>query len=191
MGAQRGGPPGGQLPAHPRSCLSCLPLPGLNRLLGQVLNGLSKAKLFSLHPKKGCVRTVKSHTLRPYRLQPTRFLCPWNCPGKSTGVGCHCLLQLYRYPGAARSPRRGLGAAGLWWPSPPPPRSTECHPTLPAGPVPGERGPAPLTAPLSGPGLVSGPQSGSLRTHGTPGPLDLGTEQGCSWWRPLRICFWY
>ena len=46
-------------------------------------------------------------------------------------------------PGAARSPRRGLGAAGLWWPSPPPPRSTECHPTLPAGPVPGERGPAP------------------------------------------------
>ena len=25
-------------------------------------------------------------------LQPTRFLCPWDCPGKNTGVGCHFLL---------------------------------------------------------------------------------------------------
>ena len=27
-------------------------------------------------------------------LQPTRFLCPWELSGKSTGVGCHCLLHL-------------------------------------------------------------------------------------------------
>ena len=26
-------------------------------------------------------------------LQPTRLLGPWDFPGKSTGVGCHCLLQ--------------------------------------------------------------------------------------------------
>ena len=26
-------------------------------------------------------------------LQPTRPLCPWNFPGKNTGVGCHVLLQ--------------------------------------------------------------------------------------------------
>ena len=26
-------------------------------------------------------------------LQPTRLLCPWDFPGKSTGVGCHCLLH--------------------------------------------------------------------------------------------------
>ena len=26
-------------------------------------------------------------------LQPTRLLCPWNFPGKNTGVGCHFLLQ--------------------------------------------------------------------------------------------------
>ena len=32
-------------------------------------------------------------TLRPYGLQPTRFLCPWDSPGKNTGVSCHCLLQ--------------------------------------------------------------------------------------------------
>ena len=26
--------------------------------------------------------------------QPTRLLHPWDFPGKSTGVGCHCLLRL-------------------------------------------------------------------------------------------------
>ena len=30
---------------------------------------------------------------RPHGLQPTRLLHPWDFPGKSTGVGCHCLLQ--------------------------------------------------------------------------------------------------
>ena len=25
-------------------------------------------------------------------MQPTRLLHPWDIPGKSTGVGCHCLL---------------------------------------------------------------------------------------------------
>ena len=29
----------------------------------------------------------------PHGLQPTRLLGPWDFPGKSTGVGCHCLLQ--------------------------------------------------------------------------------------------------
>ena len=32
-------------------------------------------------------------TLWPYGLQPTRLLCPWDFPGKNTGVGCHSLLQ--------------------------------------------------------------------------------------------------
>ena len=27
-------------------------------------------------------------TLWPYRLQPPRLLCPWDSPGKNTGVGC-------------------------------------------------------------------------------------------------------
>ena len=30
---------------------------------------------------------------RPHGLQPTRPLPPWDFPGKSTGVGCHCLLH--------------------------------------------------------------------------------------------------
>ena len=30
--------------------------------------------------------------LWPHRLQPTRLFCPLDSPGKSTGVGCHCIL---------------------------------------------------------------------------------------------------
>ena len=37
-------------------------------------------------------RSVLSDSSRPYGLQPTRLLRPWDFPGKSTGVGCHCLL---------------------------------------------------------------------------------------------------
>ena len=32
-------------------------------------------------------------SLQPYGLKPTRLLCPWDFPGKNTGVGCHFLLQ--------------------------------------------------------------------------------------------------
>ena len=28
-------------------------------------------------------------------LQPTRLLCPWDFLGRSTGVGCHCLLLVH------------------------------------------------------------------------------------------------
>ena len=34
-----------------------------------------------------------SDSVRPHRGQPTRFPCPWDSPGKNTGVGCHFLLQ--------------------------------------------------------------------------------------------------
>ena len=37
--------------------------------------------------------SVVSDSLPPHGLQPTRRLHPWEFPGKSTGVGCHCLLQ--------------------------------------------------------------------------------------------------
>ena len=29
----------------------------------------------------------------PYVLKPTRPLCPWDPPGKNSGVGCHVLVQ--------------------------------------------------------------------------------------------------
>ena len=39
-----------------------------------------------------CVFSVLCGSLRP----PGPFLCPWNFPGKHTGVGCHFLLQGWR-----------------------------------------------------------------------------------------------
>ena len=37
--------------------------------------------------------SVLFDSLRPHRLQPARLLCPWDSPGKNTGMGCHALLQ--------------------------------------------------------------------------------------------------
>ena len=34
-----------------------------------------------------------SDSVQPHRRQPTRLLCPWDSPGKNTGVSCHFLLQ--------------------------------------------------------------------------------------------------
>ena len=39
------------------------------------------------------VASVVSNSVRPHRQQPIRLLCPWDSPGKNTGVGCHFLLQ--------------------------------------------------------------------------------------------------
>ena len=38
-------------------------------------------------------RSVVSDPQRPHGLQPTRLLCPGDVPGKSNGLGCHCLLH--------------------------------------------------------------------------------------------------
>ena len=65
--------------------------------------GFSRQEYWSgLHFLLQCVK-VKSEsevaqlclTLQPHGLQPTRLLCPWDSPGKSTGVGCHCLCLLW------------------------------------------------------------------------------------------------
>ena len=37
------------------------------------------------------VASVVSNSVRPHRWQPTRLLCPWDSPGKNTGVGCDFL----------------------------------------------------------------------------------------------------
>ena len=34
-----------------------------------------------------------SDSVQPHKRQPTRLPCPWDSPGKNTGVGCHFLLQ--------------------------------------------------------------------------------------------------
>ena len=52
----------------------------------------------SLFPRsdlqRSCLATQSCPTLlRPHGLWPAGVLCPWNSPGKNTGVGCHFLLQ--------------------------------------------------------------------------------------------------
>ena len=37
--------------------------------------------------------SAMSDSLRPYGLQPSRLLCPWDFPGKNTGVSSHSLFQ--------------------------------------------------------------------------------------------------
>ena len=43
----------------------------------------------------GCclVTSIVSDSVWPHGLQPARLLCPWDSPGKNTGVHCHSLLQ--------------------------------------------------------------------------------------------------
>ena len=62
-----------------------------------------KSSLCELQLKEACIQpqgpsAVLSHSsyvwlLQPYGLQPARFLCPCDFPGKNTGMGCHSLLQ--------------------------------------------------------------------------------------------------
>ena len=54
-------------------------------------------------------RSVVSDSQRPHELQPTRLLHPWDFPVKSTGVGCHCLLQQNMYKIYMRKTMK------LWW----------------------------------------------------------------------------
>ena len=61
----------------------------------QITNGIfhrTKTKDFTIHESESEV-TQTCLTLQPHGLQLTRLLCPWNFPGKCTGVGCHFLLQ--------------------------------------------------------------------------------------------------
>ena len=48
-----------------------------------------------VHSRNLCavLRSVVSGSLRPQGLWPAKLLCPWDSPGKDTGVGKHSLLQ--------------------------------------------------------------------------------------------------
>ena len=39
------------------------------------------------------------HAKLLHGLQPTRLLCPWDSPGKNTGMGSHALLGGLPHPG--------------------------------------------------------------------------------------------
>ena len=50
--------------------------------------------IFQISPLHMCyVTSVVSDSFQPHGQYPTRLLCPWDSPGKNTGVGCRFLLQ--------------------------------------------------------------------------------------------------
>ena len=52
--------------------------------------------------------------MRPHRRQPTRLPCPWDSPGKNTGVGCHFLLQCMKVKVKVKSLSRVWLSATPW-----------------------------------------------------------------------------
>ena len=53
----------------------------------------------------------------PHRLQPIRLLCPWDFPGKSTGVGCHRLLRRASLEKCKSKLQWGITSHQSEWPS--------------------------------------------------------------------------
>jgi len=47
----------------------------------------------TFRPSDQICHSVMSDSLRPHESQHARPPCPWDSPGKNTGVGCHALLQ--------------------------------------------------------------------------------------------------
>ena len=54
---------------------------------------LSSCLLTYMQSSSSVSHSIISDSLQPYGLWPTRLLCPWDSPGKNTGVDCHFLLQ--------------------------------------------------------------------------------------------------
>ena len=75
---------------------------GLQRV-GQGWSGLAHKHASLLIAAAAAESLQSCPTLQPHRRQPARLLRPWDFPGKSTGVGCHCLLRLLIEEQANRS----------------------------------------------------------------------------------------
>ena len=52
--------------------------------------------------------SVVFNSVQPHRWQPTRLPCPWDSPGKYTGVGCHFLLQCMQVKSESEVAQTGL-----------------------------------------------------------------------------------
>ena len=71
-------------------------------------------------------RSVVSNSWRPHGLQPTSLLHPWDFPGKSTGVGCHCYHRLSEHVSESHSAvSKSLQTHGLYSPWNSPGQNTE------------------------------------------------------------------
>ena len=59
---------------------------GCRLLYTRLIN--NKVLMSSVH-----VCSLLCNSSQPYGLQAAKLLCPWNYPGKNTGMGCYFLLQ--------------------------------------------------------------------------------------------------
>ena len=61
----------------------------------KVLNGCNPQNTELGDRGKICcyIASVMSNSLGPHGLWLARLLCPWDCPGSNTGMGCHFLHQ--------------------------------------------------------------------------------------------------
>ena len=64
-----------------------IPIQNRNRLT------VTENKCMATKGERSGLVTQSCPTLQSHKLQLARVFCPWNSPGKNTGVSCHCLLQ--------------------------------------------------------------------------------------------------
>ena len=78
---------------HPKLLLSSLGLSFRTAPLNSLLFPIKACSLCLWTYVCVCVWSHFSHVQLFVTLWTTRLLCPWNSPGKITGMGCHVLLQ--------------------------------------------------------------------------------------------------
>ena len=107
--------------------------------------GSNTQKKFSLHPRAHCQDQTRQFCASygvivspSYKtevrvcmmlscvqlFEPARLLCPWDSPGKNTGVGCHVLLQrIFSTQGSTPISCSSCIVGGFFTPEPPGKRS--------------------------------------------------------------------
>ena len=86
------------------SCLLTPPPPAKCQGLSETCPYYLPNAYILFNPHESVSHSVMSNSLPPHGMQPTRVLCPWDFPGKSTGAGCHFFLQgIFLTQGSHRS----------------------------------------------------------------------------------------
>ena len=97
-------------------------------LLSEVQNGtatLENSRFFKFEIYLLCTKPLQScPALWPYGMYTAMLLCPWDSPGKNTGVSCHAFLQGI-FPTQGTEPTSLTSptlTGGFLWPSNPAPK---------------------------------------------------------------------
>ena len=124
--------------------------------------------------------TVVSNSVPSHGLQPARFLCAWDFPGKNTGVGCHFFLS-------GLFPTQGSNPCLLHWQALARRLSRWCHSTISSSVIPFS------SCPQSFPALGSFQRSQlfasggqSIRISASTSVLPMNSQD----WSPLEWTSW-